>query len=217
MSEDKNDSKALSAEATFDLSLRNPEIVDALSKSAFWSIASGIGGVTTAYIEGQTLFFPMYFFTGIGFCYSSSFFGTTLAIKHFRQNQDDVYNYVGGGGASFTAVGTMIHGLRRGVKSGIVGAGLGAAYFFGANWLYDNTRKNWLEFRRHQIHRKEEKTYSKPGYDKAITIQMGKRDEKLPPVPVVPFSEAAALFNPKHPPRTSAAAMTDQTKEKEKA
>lgn len=175
----------------FDFSLSNPELQKALSSSALWSVASGIGGVTTAYIEGQTLFFPMYFFTGLGLCYSSTFFGTTIAIKHFRKNQDDVYNYVGGGAVSFTSVGTLLHGIRRGAKAGVVGAGLGAAFFYGGNWLYDNTRKNWLEFRRHQTHRVEKKEYSKPGYDKVVTIQMGKRDDKLPPQPVVPFSEAA--------------------------
>jgi hypothetical protein len=179
----------------FDFSFRNPAIQSGLFQSAVWSIASGAGGVTTAYIEGQALFFPMYFFSGLGFCYSSTFFGTSLAIKHFRKNQDDVYNHAIGGAVSFTTVGTILHGIRRGAKSGVIGAGLGAAFFYGGNWLYDNTRKNWLEFRRHVIHRTETKTVSKPVYNKSMTVQIGKRDERLPPLPVVPYSDAVKAIS----------------------
>lgn len=179
----------------FDFSWSNSEIRSSLFKSAFWSIASGAGGVTTAYIEGQALFFPMYFFTGLGFCYSSTFFGTSLAVKHFRKNHDDVYNHAIGGAISFTTVGTIFHGIRRGAKTGVVGAGLGAAFYYGGNWLYDNTRKNWLEFRRHVIHRTETKTVSKPVYNKSMTLQIGKRDERLPPLPVVPNSDASKVIS----------------------
>lgn len=190
-SQEINNSEALIK--PFDFSMSNPEIQRVLSYSTFWSIASGIGGVTTAYIEGQTLFFPMYFFSGLGFCYSSALFGSSLAIKHFRNNQEDVYNYVGGGALGFSAVGTLLHGIRRGAKSAVVGAGLGAAFFYGGNWLYDKTRENYLEFRRHIVHRTDKKIFSKPLYDKRYTLQIGKRDERLPPVPLDPYQNAEVL------------------------
>lgn len=184
----------------FDFSFSNPDLKSAMIRSGLWSVASGIGGVTTAYIEGKTLFFPMYFFTGVGFCYGSAFFGSSLAFKHFRQNRDDAYNNICGGAVSFTVIGTALRGVKKGLKSGLLGAGLGAAYYYGSNWLYQNTRDNWLEFRRYQLHTQEPKVFGRPAYDKKVTIYIGNRDAKLPPKPLVPFSEEAKEFSKKQRP-----------------
>lgn len=140
---------------TFKSLKENEELKSVLSKSVFWSTFSALGGCSLAYIEGQAVFFPLYFYSGMGFAYSALYFGTEVRVRSFR-GVSDVYNHVGAGVFTFSVIGTAMHGLKRGARSGVVGAGLGALYWYSSGYLYDKLRQSWLEYRRLMVHRSED-------------------------------------------------------------
>lgn len=118
-----------------------------------WSTIGGIVAATSSYIEGRSVFLPMYGLAGLSAVYSSLFFGCAAGLRILRQQPDDVFNYAAAGGISAFSINTFGKGLKRGGMAGLVGLGVGSVYYYTSSAVYSFSREAWLGYRRHQIHR----------------------------------------------------------------
>ena len=116
------------------------------------TLCGGIYGAAAGYyIGGLTALYGYGFGIGGGVV-SSAFYLGTYGLQHLRR-RDDSLNYAISGGVNAGWMITGVYGFRRGVMAAFLGAGLGAAYKLIGEYVYQVSRKAWIEHRLHGLYR----------------------------------------------------------------
>lgn len=106
-------------------------------------IFGGLGGMTMAFIAGESIALPFYGFGLAGAIFGTTFHAGSYALRYYRK-QNDMLNYASCGAVHGLVVGCATKGLRKGGPIGL-GCGIaGAAYFVLGDWLYDVSRQAWI-------------------------------------------------------------------------
>jgi hypothetical protein len=106
-------------------------------------------GAARGYYVGELAL--TYAFThGLGFgLASTSFFIGTYILKNVRKT-DDVANYSVMGFIQGGGLATALHGVRKGLMGGGIGAVIGISLKFAMDGLYENSRILWLQHRKRE-------------------------------------------------------------------
>ncbi len=137
------------------------------SRALGWTLASGLYGATSAYLQGATMTLPFYTYGTSAMIASTTFFSGAYLTRYIRGNkEDDPSNYaISGMVNGFVSV-SIFSGVKKGGLAGIVGGGLGAIYAVGSQWLYAQSREAWIQHRIQHIYFSKERKLivSKPTF-----------------------------------------------------
>lgn len=127
------------------------------ARALTWTLASGLYGATSAYLQGVSVTLPFYTYGTSAMIASTTFFAGSYLSRYVRE-KDDTANYaISGLVNGFVSV-SLLSGMKKGGIAGIVGGGLGALYSISSNWLYAQGREAWIQHRiQHLYFSKERK------------------------------------------------------------